>query len=483
MNPMRKCCLFALLLLMFAAAATESFAACHAVGPAASGNGSGADWNNRMNKLPSSLVRGDTYYLADGSYGKYSFSTANSGSTRITVKKAQSYDFGRASDGCSNDISAGWSTGSMGSGQAQFTGFDGPNGTAGFITLDGNGNSTLAGCGTAPATNAPASDCGIKFTDALGSDGPITIGVNGQRASGWTLRYIETQGAGDSNNSQTEENLVRCAGACDTFLVEHVWWYNSGCDIIKLPWTNSATFRNSYFKQNFSASNCHGQFYLSEVTTSNVTFANNVIQDIQGTGMWVVVTGGQADNYNIYNNVILKTQGSSRPGFSNGFFACINSGSKCTNMKFIGNTVINYEADSSGAAGILSENNNGSSYTWQNNLFYNTSDVGFTLNGASFTEDHNTWLNSGTPANGSGDVRVSSGAPNPFVNWQNSDFRLVAENADWGAGSVLASPYNLDMIGNIRPGTDGVWDRGAFEFAGTQAQAPAPPTNLTAVVQ
>ena len=153
---------------------------------------------------------------------------------------------------------------------------------------------------------------------------------------------------------------MRCAGACDTFLVEHVWWYNSGCDIIKLPWTNSATFRNSYFKQNFSASNCHGQFYLSEVTTSNVTFANNVIQDIQGTGMWVVVTGGQADNYNIYNNVILKTQGSSRPGFSNGFFACINSGSKCTNMKFIGNTVINYEADSSGAAGILSENNNGS---------------------------------------------------------------------------------------------------------------------------
>ena len=46
-------------------------------------------------------------------------------------------------------------------------------------------------------------------------------------------------------------------------------------------------------------------------------------------------------------------------------------------------------------------------------------------------------------------MRVTSGAPNPFVNWPNSDFRLVAENTDWGAGSVLASPYNLDMIGNF----------------------------------
>jgi hypothetical protein len=471
---------FSTLLLMLAATAATSFGACHAVGPAAGGSGSGSDWNNRMGKLPTNLVRGDTYYLMDGSYGGYTFTTANSGTTRVTVKKAQSYDFGRAADGCSNDISAGWNAATMGSAQAGFSSFNGGS-TQGYLTLDGNGSSTAAGCGTSPTTNTQPKDCGIKFTVSQGSTGPITIGQNGQRVAGWTIRYVETQGAGDGNNNgSTEENHVRCAGACDAFLVEHVWWYNSSCNSIKLPWTTSATFRDSYFKQNFSSSACHGQFYLSEVTTSNVTFADNVIQDIQGTGIWVVVTGGQADNYNIYNNVIVKTQGSSRAGVSNGIFACINSGSKCTNWKFIDNSIINFAGDYSGSAGILSENNNGNSYTWQNNLFYNSSGVGFTLNGAAFTEDHNSWLNSGSPRSGTGDIAITSGAPNPFINWPGANFRLANQNADWGAGVPLPSPFNVDMAGTSRPGANGVWDRGAFEYGG--GQAPAPPSSLSTAV-
>ena len=441
-----------------------------------------------MNKLPSTLVRGNTYYLADGSYGSYTFNTANSGTTRVTVKKAQSYDFGRTSDGCSTDISAGWNAATMGSAQAMFSSFDGgATPTKGYITLDGNGTSTASGCGTSPTTNTAAKDCGIKFTVSLGSSGPITIGQNGQRSTGWTIRYVETQGAGDANNtSSSEENHVRCAGACDEFLVEHVWWYNSSCNFIKLPWTTSATFRDSYFKQNYSASACHGQLFLSEVDTSNVTFYNNVIQDIQGTGMWVIVTGGQATNFNIYNNSIFRTSGSSRPGFSNGLFSCINAGSKCTNMNFIGNSVANYTADYQGALGIHC-NGDPSTFTWQNNIFYNTSPadrLAFSTCGGTFTEDHNSWLNSGSPANGAGDITVTSGAPNPFVNWPNGDFRLASQNANWGSGAILASPFSVDALGNLRPGTDGVWNRGAFEYAGTAAPPPpAPPTKLTTLVQ
>ena len=330
---------------LLACGASQSFAACHAVGPTAAGDGSGSNWSNRMGRLPSTLARGDTYYLADGTYAGYTFSTANSGATRVTVKKAQSYDYGQSAQGCSNDISAGWDAASLGNGQATFSSFNGGP-TQGYVTLDGNGTSKGSGCGTAATTNAPAKDCGIKFVVSVGSSGPINIGQNGQRSAGWTIRYVETQGGGDGNNSSSnEENHLRCAGGCDNLTVEHVWFYNSGCNFIKMPWTTSATFRDSYFKQNFSSSGCHGQFYLSEVDTQNVSFYNNVIQDIQGTGMWVVVTGGQADNYNIYNNAILRTQGSSRPGFSNGFFACINSGSKCTNMNFFGNSIANYTAD------------------------------------------------------------------------------------------------------------------------------------------
>lgn len=436
-----------------------------------------------MGRLPSSLVRGDVYYLADGSYSGYTFSTANSGTTRIVIKKAQAYDYGQSAQGCSNDLSAGWNAASLGSGQATFSSFNGGP-TQGYVTLDGNGTSKGSGCGTAATAKAPAQDCGIKFAVSVGSTGPMNIGQNGQRSAGWTIRYVETQGAGDANNSSsTEENHIRCAGGCDGLIVEHVWFYNSGCNFIKLPWTTSATFRDSYFKQNLSSSGCHGQFYLSEVDTQNVSFYNNVIQDIQGTGMWVIVTGGQANNYNIYNNAIFRTQGSSRPGFSNGFFACINSGSKCTNMNFFANSVANYTADSSGAAGIRSENNNGSSYSWQNNLFYNTSNIGFNLNGASFAEDHNSWLNSGSPRSGSSDVTITSGAPNPYTAWATADFHLVGQNAAWQNGATLPAPYNSDKGGSTRPGFDGYWDRGAYEFAGVQSTLPSPPSNMASSVK
>lgn len=470
-------------LVLFVGTAAQSFGACHAVGSSQTGNGSGSDWNNQMNKLPTTLVRGDTYYLADGSYGAYNFSTANSGTTAIVVKKAQTYDYGRSGDGCSNDISAGWNAGSMGSGQAVFSNIR--SGQAiGYFTVDGNGSQTTApGCGTSQTTNAAAKDCGIKVVDAMGSTGafnPIGAYASGtKRSNGVTIRYTEVQGAGDSNNSSSvEEDLIWCRDGCDSLTIEHSYWYNSGCDIIKLPYSAGATIRFNVFKQNYSTSGCHGQFYMAEAVTSNVTFSSNVIQDIQGTAIWTFNTGSQASNYNIFNNVLLRTQGSSRPGTSNGIFACINSGSKCANINFIGNSVINYVSDYSGALGVLSENNNGGSYTWRNNLFYNSTSVGFNLHGATLTEDHNTWLNSGSPVNGTGDVTVSTNAPNPFVNWPQGDFRLSSQNAYWSSGAVLASPFNVDLAGNTRPGNDGVWNRGAFDYLGSSS-APLAPSGLT----
>jgi hypothetical protein len=261
-----------------------------------------------------------------------------------------------------------------------------------------------------------------------------------------------------------------------------VWWHESGTDFIKLPASGGAIIRNSHFKQNHDNSTNHGQFYIQEGNASNISFYGNVIQDIQGTGYWVVMTGGTVNGLYVYNNVLLKSQANDRGNTSNGIFACINGGSKCTNVQFIANSVVNAKGNySNQGLGINSENNNGSSYVWKNNLFYNTSGIGFNLNGASFTEDHNSWLNSGSPRNGSADVTVTSGAPSPFVDWQNNDFRLVSQNPEWGAGATLSSPFDVDMAGAVRPGGDGVWNRGAFEYGGVQG--PTPPAALTTVVR
>ena len=77
------------LIVFWVATVIPSLGACHAVGVTSTGDGSGSNWSNRMKSLPSTLTRGDVYYLADGDYGNYTFSTANLNTTRITIKRAQ----------------------------------------------------------------------------------------------------------------------------------------------------------------------------------------------------------------------------------------------------------------------------------------------------------------------------------------------------------------------------------------------------------
>jgi hypothetical protein len=480
--------LFLVLILMLSGTALEGFAACHAVSPTGAGSKSGASWSNAMAQLPSTLVRGDTYYMADGNYASYNFNTPNSGTTTITVKKAQSYDFGRTSDGCPNDISAGWDAATMGNSQAVwpeiFGGTKPPQ--PGFFVLDGNGQSTGVGCGKAPSQNLPASDCGLAvIITCCGQDSGFDIGQNNnpgnQRSSNWTFKHFEIQGGGDADNGAESQEEIRCRGGCDNFVVQNSFFHETGCDFFKIPWTTSFIVENTYIRQNMSSATCHGQLWYTEVTASGVDFHSNIIQDIQGTGIWVCLTGCQASGWTIYNNVIWRPMGDTRPGTANGIFSCINPGNQCTNMSFIGNSIVNYTADYAGALGLHCDGN-ANTFTWQNNLFYGITPsdrIDFQLCGGSLTEDHNAYLNSGTPLSGtsSTDIVIPTGAPNPFVNWTNVNFNLASQNADWSKGGALPSPYNVDAAGNPRPGSDGVWDRGAYQYAGT-GQTPAPPTNV-----
>ncbi|HEY2932801.1 MAG TPA: hypothetical protein VGK99_13740, partial [Acidobacteriota bacterium] len=65
-----------------------------------------------------------------------------------------------------------------------------------------------------------------------------------------------------------------------------------------------------------------------------------------------------------------------------------------------------------------------------------------------------------------GESNSQLGSGNPFQTWNSltdpadADFRLTAATR---AGNVLSAPFTLDPNGTTR-GTDGVWDRGAYEF-------------------
>src|SRR5687768_13295730 len=72
----------------------------------------GSDWSDAYPALPATLIRGAIYYVADGTYGGYTFDDATSGTALITIRKATVDDHGTAT---------GWQD-SYGDGQAIFGG-------------------------------------------------------------------------------------------------------------------------------------------------------------------------------------------------------------------------------------------------------------------------------------------------------------------------------------------------------------------------
>jgi len=481
------------LLLAILFCPTSLLAACHAVSVSGAGTHDGSSWTNAMVSLPSAPVRGDTYYLADGTYGAYTLTTANSGTTRITIKKAQAYDFGRTADGCPNDISAGWNAGTMGAAQAIFSATAGSVSTTsgqGYITFDGNGTSATAGCGVSPAVNAAASDCGIKMQTASTSASTYgvlwinsTFDTGATRALNWVVRYVELQGAGDAGNgiANSNEHTFYCRNGCNNLLVEHSYFHNSACDFIDTPYGDGVTFNLNHFKQNASSANCHGQFFLGDGNQmNNFTFSNNLIEDVQGTAYWSILNGGQASNWQVFNNVIFQLPTSTRPGISTGTFVVVNTGSFATGINLIDNTWVGDHADFSNHFGAACDSSNCTgTFNEQGSLYYLVVDdqdgpsnqtpiVGPTGDFPNATESYNSIINSGTVNfgyTGTGDIKAVSQA-NPFINWPAYNFRLTGNGTNVNSFISLTSPYNVDFVGNARP-SGGTWNRGAFQFAAT----------------
>ncbi len=309
------------------------------------------------------------------------------------------------------------------------------------------------------------------------------MGYNGSTNDFITFRSVEMVGgyptpipAGDN------ETMFKCTNStCSNLLIEHNYWHDAGCDVMKPSNSNSMTFRYNYVRQNKNYTGCHAQFFLSDGTVNNSDWYGNIIQDIEGTAIWSILNGGHVNNMRIFSNVITWSQGSTMAGTANGIIACINSGSRCTNVQFIGNSLVNVISAFNGSAGVRDENGGGS-HIWKNNLIYlctsrqgGANAISFSMGGSTFTEDHNTWLGCSTPASGTADVTVSTSPPNPFTNWVAKDFRLATANAYWGNSVSMAAPFNITLYGGIH-GSDGTWDRGAADFGGGGG-LPAP-TNL-----
>ena len=105
------------LVMLFGTRPLQAQSTVRYVRDGATGSGSGADWNNACDDFTGScavgsLIRGGTYYVADGAYAARTWNRASSGTSTITIKKATVADHGD---------NAGWND-AYGDGQAVFTG-------------------------------------------------------------------------------------------------------------------------------------------------------------------------------------------------------------------------------------------------------------------------------------------------------------------------------------------------------------------------
>ena len=439
-----KTILIASLLFGLFVYAKDTQAANHYVRQGASGNGS--DWTNAYGNLPDDLTRGDTYYMADGSYGWYYFDDALSSSTYITIKKATAVNHG---------TDTGWQA-SYGDGQAVFSDMQF---VTGYYIIDGqsrneNNWQDVAAYGFRNA--------GGIYSSAL-NPGPTC-------ANNLTVRYMDMGGSAIGNiySESNPDSGVYMGGFgefCDNWTISHCHIHNVGI-AIQGAGQDGMLVEYNFIGPSWSKEAIRGQNRFSNSTIRHNVMWNACQMDpIEGyssgcTGEIAIWAGDEAGYFSgnqIYGNVIQKTTDEENSGGAiivGGDGGVGWDGVPASNTLVYNNTIVGLKTWRSD---ILI--NGGTGNVVRNNLWADISpDPRYWYVGANISSN-NTIMNT-----------------NIFVDYPNN-LRLSGAT---GNGYSLSSPYNVDVFGTTR-GADGNWDIGAYEYVsgGGDVLSPTAPAGLS----
>jgi hypothetical protein len=453
-------------------------AANHYIRDGASGDGS--DWNNARDDLPASLVRGDTYYIADGNYnGGYTFNDPCSGSLYIYIKKAIASDHG---------TDTGWQS-SYGDGQAVFIQTTvstdrlrfAPDGYWIFDGQVGGGPGNWDGSVT---------PYGFKILlTATGSSDHLGMIVLGNQGTNPTdkphhsrFRHIEFSLPNWEANASTVIPIYFKDGSADDYPdmltdIEISYCYFSRYQEGGLEGDNASNMLVEYcfFDKGFKNGGNKCSIWHDQ-SSDNVTFRYNICKDGGGTGMLDLKNqqnNSKRYNWYVYGNIFMHTNAYIAGGgqhVSDGVIAdngdagdTVISGFYVYNNDFI--NIITWEELVALQYADIIEN----CYCY-NNIFYSTqadAGAGPSASFKNFTLGWN-WFYDNKHINTNIDADLAAGCPNsqigtenPFVDWEGGtlNFNLIAAT---DAGTTLPG-YDKDMFGVTR-GADGVWDRGAIEY-------------------
>ena len=447
-------------------------AASHYIRVSATGTNDGSSWANAFNSIPTRLIRGDIYYIAGGVYpGNLSLTSPESGTTRVTLKKANPAD---------NATDIGWD-GSYASTQAVIQGnVDISNS---YMTLDGVTGSGEAGYG-------------IKIVQTAGSAGSAIVN-QASGTSSMQVLHLEIQGPGmgyavgvsgyKNNNTQGTVKDNRYA-----YLYVHDVTQN-GFVFVNAAGTSYSDygllFENNVLKNsgdNLAGQHGQGIQCGSGAAPSSHSYwivRNNDFHNVIGTAMIACLGYSTNDHFQIYNNL-----------FRNDNLS-YNSGWIAYNTQ--------YPATSPGAIYFSSTSQSADHILVANNDFYQLSRSTVYIDGTATnnTVTNNLWINGnfnivtqgaigsyndyygcftiisygiyGVPYGETGQ-QAESGNP------VDVNFRLLPGTKAIGGGQNLSSEFTTDAAGAVRPAS-GAWDIGAYQYSGTSAGVSAP-TNLQVTI-
>jgi len=429
-----------LLLLLSVPGAAD--AASRYIRAGASGNGSGSDWTNALTSFPTSTsgyVRGDTYYVADGTYTQtVDLRVPESGNTTITIKKATAQDHG---------TNTGWSA-SYGDGVAEIVGSIQID--TDYWIIDG-------------VTGQGRTGYGIKVRTTACSSASKLVQVN-NGADFITVSHVEMQHCGiDIGYNQDCVYAVSSAdGGSSNLTVSHSYMHDVSRVMMLLNNVRNSVIEHNFFERRRHTS-IHGEAISMNYcgTNANNTFRWNTFKDIHGTGVLVIKDSVQSHMY-IHGNLFYQTS----DNFETHNAAISNTGGDTnTHMYVYNNTFANFSGSGNSGTGILWYN--GSNNYAYNNLWYNCRNIN--LSGT--THDYNAFQ--GT--NNYGEAHAQTGLTSAiFADYARDDFRLAQHTA---AGKAdIGSQYALDMNGNVR-GSGGCWCRGAFQLGTGGVTPPEPPVD------
>jgi hypothetical protein len=461
-----RCLRIAVLAAPLCCLISDAGAANKYVRAGASGAGTGDDWTNAYTDLPTTLVRGDVYYLATGTYGTHNFNDANAGTLTITVQKATAGNHG---------TDTGWQS-SFGTGEAVFTTTSANTlwvVTTGYYNFEGvfGYGKQAHGFGIRLTSAASRSSQGdlVDWGGTPGVSGPVHCNFN----------HIELDW---NNGTPTVYNLMNQTVISGEMPSSYVTFYScffhdapgycfymgqwSGA--VHRPITDHLVIDHCYFYNNGGGGGPNAHWELFWFTDNRyLTVSNNVIENVFGpidgqTG-WLMV--GACQNVYIYGNLFFSSSPNTVVG-GNGVIATWSSDDyKCDSVHIINNTFANIDGGYGGHILFAHNTVSDTNIVAKNNLYYEPSNWSFT---GLTTQDHEAF-GGGVVASGS---NAQTGlSPSQFVDYSARNYHLGLATLPGDSG--VGAPYNIDPDGKTR-GAGGIWDRGAYEYGlGSQPSAPA----------